>query len=100
MAHMGLLLDLWQSCPVAKVQMVQRPGLTSPAACRSATGESWQEIMLSCLNTKEAKCDKSSEEGDQAPCGSDVALIYFISFYILCSFLVRYSSRSLNARMV
>ncbi|CAN8004779.1 unnamed protein product [Ixodes pacificus] len=55
---------------------------------RSATGESWQEIMLSCLNTKEAKCDKSSEEGDQAPCGSDVALIYFISFYILCSFLI------------
>ncbi|KAH7974412.1 hypothetical protein HPB49_015095 [Dermacentor silvarum] len=43
--------------------------------------------MLSCLNTDDVRCDKSSEEGDQAPCGSDVALIYFISFYILCSFL-------------
>ncbi|KAL1474580.1 hypothetical protein MTO96_020567 [Rhipicephalus appendiculatus] len=55
---------------------------------RSATGESWQEIMLSCLNTEDVRCDKASEEGDQAPCGSDVALIYFISFYILCSFLI------------
>lgn len=55
---------------------------------RSATGESWQEIMLSCVNSEEVKCDGASEEGDQAPCGSDVALIYFISFYILCSFLI------------
>lgn len=55
---------------------------------RSATGESWQEIMLSCLNLDEVRCDGASEEGDQAPCGSDVALIYFISFYILCSFLI------------
>nr|XP_037270737.1 LOW QUALITY PROTEIN: muscle calcium channel subunit alpha-1-like [Rhipicephalus microplus] len=55
---------------------------------RSATGESWQEIMLSCLNTEDVRCDKASEEGDQTPCGSDVALIYFISFYILCSFLI------------
>ncbi|KAK8774211.1 hypothetical protein V5799_011255 [Amblyomma americanum] len=64
---------------------------TSPSGVcrRSATGESWQEIMLSCLNTEDVRCDKASEEGDQAPCGSDVALIYFISFYILCSFLVR-----------
>ncbi|KAH6923220.1 hypothetical protein HPB50_024933 [Hyalomma asiaticum] len=58
---------------------------------RSATGESWQEIMLSCLNTEDVRCDKASEEGDQAPCGSDVALIYFISFYILCSFLASIS---------
>lgn len=52
---------------------------------RSATGESWQKIMLDCTPEK-AKCDPliSNEEN----CGSNVAYIYFISFYILCSFLI------------
>ncbi|XP_066996688.2 muscle calcium channel subunit alpha-1 isoform X2 [Anabrus simplex] len=52
---------------------------------RSATGEAWQEIMLACISN--VACDpKSDEEGDV--CGSDIAFIYFISFYVLCSFLI------------
>ncbi|XP_023242929.1 voltage-dependent calcium channel type D subunit alpha-1-like [Centruroides sculpturatus] len=53
---------------------------------RSATGEAWQEIMMACTNKQNAKCDSRSE--DTEPCGSEFALPYFISFYILCSFLV------------
>lgn len=34
-------------------------------------------------------CDDSSDERDnQNGCGSDIAFPYFISFYVLCSFLV------------
>ncbi|XP_067122781.1 muscle calcium channel subunit alpha-1-like isoform X2 [Centruroides vittatus] len=53
---------------------------------RSATGEAWQEIMMACTNKQNAKCDSRSD--DTEPCGSEFALPYFISFYILCSFLV------------
>ncbi|KAJ8301680.1 hypothetical protein KUTeg_020667 [Tegillarca granosa] len=57
---------------------------------RSATGEAWQEVMLSCVSNGEVFCDKSAipppEPGQQ--CGSDFAYIYFLSFYILCSFLI------------
>ncbi|XP_054707665.1 muscle calcium channel subunit alpha-1-like [Uloborus diversus] len=55
---------------------------------RSATGEGWQEIMLACLNKPTTKCDPRSDESFGDVCGSEVALPYFISFYILCSFLV------------
>jgi len=57
---------------------------------RSATGEAWQEIMLACRNDNETvRCDPAAENSDQtASCGSDFAFVYFISFYILCSFLV------------
>ncbi|KAK4325636.1 hypothetical protein Pmani_003789 [Petrolisthes manimaculis] len=55
---------------------------------RSATGEAWQEIMLSCL-PPDAACDPLSEDFPEAPtCGSKVAYPYFISFYTLCSFLI------------
>ncbi|KAK8727884.1 hypothetical protein OTU49_009502, partial [Cherax quadricarinatus] len=55
---------------------------------RSATGEAWQEIMLSCL-PPDAKCDPLSEDFPNArTCGSMVAYPYFISFYTLCSFLI------------
>lgn len=53
---------------------------------RSATGESWQMIMLSCTPEK-AKCDKAVNNPNET-CGSNVAYMYFISFYILCSFLI------------
>ncbi|KAI1305813.1 Voltage-dependent calcium channel type D subunit alpha-1 [Halotydeus destructor] len=58
---------------------------------RSATGESWQEIMMSCIADEESvKCDENSDDfrANKPTCGSDIAYLYFISFYILCSFLI------------
>merc|ERR1719264_1957782 len=57
---------------------------------RSATGESWQEIMLDCTNKPEAKCDPKSDDLDPEGrgCGSDFAYFYFITFFIVCSFLI------------
>ncbi|KAI5091433.1 voltage-dependent N-type calcium channel subunit alpha-1B isoform X2, partial [Silurus meridionalis] len=52
---------------------------------RSATGEAWQEIMLSCLGGR--KCDMLSGSNDNG-CGSDFAYFYFVSFIFLCSFLM------------
>ncbi|XP_037814454.1 muscle calcium channel subunit alpha-1-like [Lucilia sericata] len=54
---------------------------------RSATGEAWQDIMMDCSPRDEVKCD---EESDSHPgnCGSSIAFPYFISFYVLCSFLI------------
>ncbi|CAJ0933163.1 unnamed protein product, partial [Mesorhabditis belari] len=58
---------------------------------RSATGEAWQEIMLSCSNREDVKCDKGSDDyknNTNATCGNNFAYPYFISFFMLCSFLV------------
>jgi len=56
---------------------------------RSATGEAWQEIMLSCIPSEEAICDpKSDDAGKPGGCGSYVAYPFFISFFIMCAFLV------------
>lgn len=52
---------------------------------RSATGEAWHEIMLSCLSHQ--ACDKQSGSLGRE-CGSDFAYFYFVSFIFLCSFLV------------
>uniref|UniRef100_S4RZ13 Voltage-dependent P/Q-type calcium channel 2a n=1 Tax=Petromyzon marinus TaxID=7757 RepID=S4RZ13_PETMA len=52
---------------------------------RSATGEAWQEIMLSCLSKK--PCEQHSLNGENV-CGSDFAYFYFVSFIFLCSFLM------------
>jgi len=54
---------------------------------RSATGESWQEIMMACSDRASVWCDAASDAAGQH-CGSHVAYPFFISFYILCSFLV------------
>uniref|UniRef100_A0A4W6G503 Voltage-dependent N-type calcium channel subunit alpha n=1 Tax=Lates calcarifer TaxID=8187 RepID=A0A4W6G503_LATCA len=52
---------------------------------RSATGEAWHEIMLSCLSHRD--CDeRSGSRGKE--CGSDFAYFYFVSFIFLCSFLM------------
>jgi len=52
-------------------------------------GEGWQEIMMACSsNPKLVKCDSNSDEANVNGCGSDIAFPYFISFYVLCSFLV------------
>ncbi|XP_034128371.1 voltage-dependent calcium channel type D subunit alpha-1 isoform X8 [Drosophila guanche] len=54
---------------------------------RSATGEAWQDIMMSCSAQPDVKCDMNSDTpGEQ--CGSSIAYPYFISFYVLCSFLI------------
>ncbi|XP_070246876.1 voltage-dependent L-type calcium channel subunit alpha-1D isoform X5 [Myotis yumanensis] len=55
---------------------------------RCATGEAWQEIMLACLPGK--LCDPESDynPGEEYSCGSNFAIVYFISFYMLCAFLI------------
>nr|XP_020142988.1 voltage-dependent L-type calcium channel subunit alpha-1C isoform X4 [Microcebus murinus] len=57
---------------------------------RCATGEAWQDIMLACMPGK--KCAPESEPSNstegEAPCGSSFAVFYFISFYMLCAFLI------------
>ncbi|XP_043493156.1 muscle calcium channel subunit alpha-1 isoform X5 [Polistes fuscatus] len=57
---------------------------------RSATGESWQDIMMDCsAQPGKVMCDPNSDEyNNQSGCGSDIAFPYFISFYVLCSFLI------------
>ncbi|XP_055213530.1 voltage-dependent L-type calcium channel subunit alpha-1C isoform X12 [Gorilla gorilla gorilla] len=57
---------------------------------RCATGEAWQDIMLACMPGK--KCAPESEPSNstegETPCGSSFAVFYFISFYMLCAFLI------------
>ncbi|XP_071438805.1 muscle calcium channel subunit alpha-1 isoform X3 [Hetaerina americana] len=58
---------------------------------RSATGEAWQDIMLDCSSRPdEVKCDSNAKDTgtSSSDCGSDFAFPYFISFYVLCSFLI------------
>uniref|UniRef100_A0A4W6EW76 Voltage-dependent L-type calcium channel subunit alpha n=1 Tax=Lates calcarifer TaxID=8187 RepID=A0A4W6EW76_LATCA len=55
---------------------------------RCATGEAWQEIMLACMPGK--LCDPESDynPGEEMTCGSGFAIVYFITFYMLCAFLI------------
>ncbi|XP_043563996.1 voltage-dependent L-type calcium channel subunit alpha-1D-like isoform X4 [Chiloscyllium plagiosum] len=55
---------------------------------RCATGEAWQEIMLACMPGR--RCDPESEygPGEEFTCGSNFAIVYFITFYMLCAFLI------------
>ncbi|XP_074977774.1 voltage-dependent P/Q-type calcium channel subunit alpha-1A isoform X14 [Caretta caretta] len=52
---------------------------------RSATGEAWHEIMLSCLSGK--PCDENSGIKEHE-CGNEFAYFYFVSFIFFCSFLM------------
>ncbi|CAI9738066.1 voltage-dependent calcium channel type A subunit alpha-1-like isoform X9 [Octopus vulgaris] len=52
---------------------------------RCATGESWQQIMLSCLSGR--PCDPESKMSDNS-CGLDIAYGYFVTFIFFCSFLM------------
>ena len=65
------------------------------------TGEAWQEIMMSCISKDTVECEEIMNEdgltisaggnntmGGSTSCGNDIAFPYFISFYVLCSFLV------------
>ncbi|KAI5607630.1 calcium channel, voltage-dependent, L type, alpha 1S subunit, a isoform X1, partial [Silurus asotus] len=55
---------------------------------RCATGEAWQEVMLGCLYGQ--RCDPKSDylPGEEFTCGSGFAVLYFMSFYMLCAFLI------------
>ncbi|XP_044042877.1 voltage-dependent L-type calcium channel subunit alpha-1C isoform X12 [Siniperca chuatsi] len=56
---------------------------------RCATGEAWQEIMLACSPNQ--LCEKGSTNENNMSnedCGSQFAIIYFVSFYMLCAFLI------------
>uniref|UniRef100_A0A3Q2E1B9 Voltage-dependent L-type calcium channel subunit alpha n=1 Tax=Cyprinodon variegatus TaxID=28743 RepID=A0A3Q2E1B9_CYPVA len=56
---------------------------------RCATGEAWQEIMLACSPNQ--PCEKGSTNETSSAhedCGSQFAIIYFVSFYMLCAFLI------------
>ncbi|ERE64227.1 voltage-dependent L-type calcium channel subunit alpha-1F [Cricetulus griseus] len=55
---------------------------------RCATGEAWQEIMLASLPGN--RCDPESDfgPGEEFTCGSNFAIAYFISFFMLCAFLI------------
>ncbi|KAF6734847.1 putative voltage-dependent R-type calcium channel subunit alpha-1E, partial [Oryzias melastigma] len=60
---------------------------------RSATGESWQEIMLSCLGGQQCETDSSLQTAEvtsdqREGCGSDFAYFYFVSFIFFSSFLM------------
>ncbi|KAJ8373278.1 hypothetical protein AAFF_G00266890 [Aldrovandia affinis] len=55
---------------------------------RCATGEAWQEIMLASMYGK--RCDPKSDfqPGEEFTCGANFAVFYFLSFYMLCAFLI------------
>lgn len=62
---------------------------------RSATGEAWQDIMLDCSDRDDVFCDlksdspyENADKNERKLCGTSIAFPYFISFYVLCSFLV------------
>lgn len=62
---------------------------------RCATGEAWQEIMLACSPNR--PCEKGSTNENSTThedCGSQFAIIYFVSFYMLCAFLVSNEDKS------
>ena len=56
---------------------------------RCATGEVWQEIMMSCIKSDDVKCDpRSDEAGNPEGCGSVMAYPYFVTFFVMTSFLI------------
>ncbi|CAI9605184.1 unnamed protein product [Staurois parvus] len=55
---------------------------------RCATGEAWQEIMLASLPGKRCDSDSDFAPEEEFTCGSNFAIVYFISFFMLCAFLV------------
>lgn len=101
------MLDCSLNCMFQKVRQYARPNFfvgvivhisytyffcfLSVVNNRSATGEAWHDIMLSCLADKD--CDKLSGNSEKK-CGSDFAYFYFVSFIFLCSFLVGTNTQS------
>lgn len=66
-----------------------------------ATGERWPKIMVACMYGK--LCDPKSDygPGEEYTCGSSISVFYFLSFYMLCAFLVSlHFSNMLNASIL
>ena len=80
-----------------------RPATTNQVVFgfRSATGEAWQEIMLSCLGEKGCEPDTTAPSGqsESERCGTDLAYVYFVSFIFFCSFLVSNNVLSAQERV-
>ncbi|XP_077369467.1 voltage-dependent L-type calcium channel subunit alpha-1D isoform X2 [Festucalex cinctus] len=55
---------------------------------RCATGEQWQEIMLAALPGRRCDPESDTEPGEEYSCGSNLSYIYFISFFMLCAYLI------------
>nr|XP_021334158.1 voltage-dependent L-type calcium channel subunit alpha-1D [Danio rerio] len=55
---------------------------------RCATGEQWQQIMLAALPGHRCDPESDFEAGEEFTCGSNLAYLYFISFFALCAFLI------------
>ncbi|KPP78631.1 voltage-dependent L-type calcium channel subunit alpha-1F-like [Scleropages formosus] len=55
---------------------------------RCATGEAWQEIMLAAMPGKLCDPESDYEPEEEYTCGSNLAIVYFISFFMLCAFLI------------
>uniref|UniRef100_A0AAQ4NUN3 Voltage-dependent calcium channel alpha-1 subunit IQ domain-containing protein n=1 Tax=Gasterosteus aculeatus aculeatus TaxID=481459 RepID=A0AAQ4NUN3_GASAC len=55
---------------------------------RCATGEQWQEIMLAALPGRRCDPEADTEPGEEFNCGSNLSYIYFISFFMLCAYLI------------
>uniref|UniRef100_A0A3Q3NP68 Voltage-dependent L-type calcium channel subunit alpha n=1 Tax=Mastacembelus armatus TaxID=205130 RepID=A0A3Q3NP68_9TELE len=55
---------------------------------RCATGEQWQEIMLAALPGRRCDPEADTEPGEEFTCGSNLSYIYFISFFMLCAYLI------------
>ncbi|XP_061760081.1 voltage-dependent L-type calcium channel subunit alpha-1D [Nerophis ophidion] len=55
---------------------------------RCATGEQWQEIMLAALPGRRCDPESDTEPGEEFSCGSNLSYIYFISFFMLCAYLI------------
>ncbi len=49
---------------------------------RMATGENWQDIMLSCLPGQDCEVEGGTD------CGSDFAYVFFPTFYFISSIIV------------
>ena len=88
------LLRFWSNWKIffLKISWGSKPYMPSFFLCliqkRCATGEAWQEIMLACLPGKQCDPDSDYNPGEEYTCGSNFAIVYFISFYMLCAFLV------------
>lgn len=67
---------------------IVKQGPTALSSYRCATGEQWQEIMLAALPGRRCDPESDIEPGEEFTCGSNLAYIYFISFFMLCAYLV------------
>lgn len=68
--------------------------------CRCATGEQWQEIMLAALPGRRCDPEADIEPGEEFTCGSNLSYIYFISFFMLCAYLVSEVFKLLHSQII